>query len=241
MLKGTILCLKRSEALRHAAYHLSAMGIHITDQCAPDVTHLLLPVPSFSNGDEYLAHLLAKLPDDVIISGGNLSSPLLEGYRYLDFLQDPYYLAENAAITARCAAEIVENRFGTSTAGKDILIIGWGRIGKCLGSLLDRSGASVTIAARRASDLAMIRALGCRSIHTADLSPELIRYDAIVNTVPELLLPDIQAKDGAILLELASKAGMTGENIIDGRGLPNKMAPSSSGKLIADTFVRLSL
>ena len=241
MLKGTILCLKRSEALRHAAYHLSALGIHVTDQCAPDVSHLMLPVPSFAGGDEYIAHLLAKLPDDVMISGGNLHSPLLEGYRCIDFLQDPYYLAENAAITAQCAIEILENRFGSPLSEKNVLIIGWGRIGKCLGSLLDRTGASVTIAARRISDLALIRALGCRSIQTADLSPETIRYDAIVNTVPELLLPDIQAKEGAVLLELASKAGMTGENIIDGRGLPNKMAPARSGKLIADTFVRLSL
>lgn len=233
--------MQRSEAIRHAAAYLSALGIPITEKCAPDVTHVLLPVPSFSGGDEYLAHLLTKLPDEVIVSGGNLNSALLEGYRTVDFLQDPYYLAENAAITADCAIEILENRHGSILKGKQALVIGWGRIGKCLGSLLQKQGADVTIAARKAADLAMIRALGCRSLHTADAAAETTRFDIILNTVPELLYPQISSKPNAVILELASKPGMTGANIINARGLPGKMAPVRSGKLIAETFIRLSI
>lgn len=241
MFNGTVLCLQRTEALRHTANYLTELGIHVINQSAPDVTHLLLPVPSFTGGDGYLAHVLAELPDGVIISGGNLNSPLLQGYACVDFLQDPYYLAENAAITAGCAVEILHRKLGSSLAGKSAMIIGWGRIGKCLGSLLRKLASDVTITARQPGDLAMIRALGCRSIHTADAANEARRFDIIVNTVPELLIPNIQAKPDAVLLELASKPGMTGENIINGRGLPGKMAPEKSGKLIAETFIRLSL
>lgn len=241
MFKGTVLCVQRSEAIRHAAEYLSGLGISVTEKCDPDVTHLLLPVPSFSGGDEYLAHLLTKLPDDVIISGGNLNSPLLEGYVAVDFLQDPYYLADNAAITAECAVQILENKFGCSLAGKRALIIGWGRIGKCLGVLLQKQGADVTIAARKSADLAMVRALGYRSIHISETAEETGRYDMILNTVPVLLFPNIAAKPEAVILELASKPGMTGENIISARGLPGKLAPAKSGKLIAETFIRLSL
>lgn len=241
MFKGTVLCLRRSEALRYAANYLSELGIHVTDQCAPDVTHLLLPVPSFTGGDQYLAHLLAELPGDVIVSGGNLNSALLEGYGCVDFLQDPYYLAENAAITAEGAIEILNSKLESPLAGKRAMIIGWGRIGKCLGSLLRTADADVTITARRAGDLAMIRALGCRSIQTADAAAETAGFDIIINTVPELVVPSIQAKPDSVLLELASRPGMTGENIINGRGLPGKMAPVRSGKLIAETFIRLSI
>lgn len=241
MFKGTVLCIRRSEAVYYTAEYLRSLGICVTEKCAPDVTHLLLPVPSFKTGDEYLAHLLTKLPDNVIVSGGNLTSPLLEVYACVDFLQDPYYLAKNAAITARCAQEILVNQLGTDFKGKQALVIGWGRIGKCLVPLLNRYGASVTVAARKASDLAMIQALGTRSIHISNVPEESHRYDVIINTVPELLYPDIQVKSDTILLELASKPGMTGAQILDGRGLPGKMAPAESGKLIADTFIRLSI
>ena len=47
-------------------------------------------------------------------------------------------------------------------------------------------------------------------------------------------------KADAVAVELASTPGMAGDNIISALGLPGKMAPESSGKLIAETFLRLS-
>lgn len=240
MFNGTVLYIPRSKAIRHAAGELERIGIRVTEKCAPDVTHLLLPVPSFSNGDGYLAHLLAELPDDVIISGGNLNSPLTEGYRAVDFLQDPYYLADNAAITASCAMGMVRERVDDLT-GKKAFVIGWGRIGKCLSPMLKEQGVQVTVGARKHSDLAMIHALGYRSLHLHDAAVELPRFDLILNTVPVLLFPQADVKEGAVVLELASKPGITGPTVIDARGLPGKLAPVESGKLIAKTFIRLSI
>ena len=241
MLKGTILCIQRSEAIRYAARYLSGIGMPVCDKCAPDIAHLLLPVPSFSGGDEYLAHILTQLPDQITISGGNLHSPLLEGYRGVDFLQDPYYLADNAAITAECAIRILENQLKTELPGKQVLVIGWGRIGKCLCPLLHEKEAIVSVTARKAADLAMIHALGYGSIPISDAAKETKRFDVILNTVPVLLFPQIETKSDCIKMELASKPGMTGQNIYDGRGLPGKIAPMKSGELIAKTFIRLSI
>ena len=236
----TVLCIPRSEATRRAGDYLSEMGLHVTRKGAPDVTHILLPVPSFPTGDEYLAHILADVPEDVIISGGNLSSSLLHNYATVDFLKDPYYLAQNAAITASCTKKIVTQKIDTAHNCR-ILILGWGRIGKCLCRLFEKDGADITVAVRKDSDRAMISALGCRGISIADAVCESERFDVIINTVPEMLLPNIRTKKNAILLELASKPGMSGENIINCRGLPGKMAPIESGKLIAATFIRLCL
>lgn len=241
MFKGTVLCVPRSDAVRYAANYLSDLGVTVTYKAAPDVTHVLLPVPSFSHGDEYLAHILTGLPDDVIISGGNLNSPLLEGYRRIDFLRDPYYQADNAAITAQCAVHILDNRFGGVLFGKRVLIIGWGRIGKCLSFILKEAGADVTVAARKTADLAMIQALGFRKLPLEHVPDESTRFNAIVNTVPVLLFPNIETAPGCAVLELASKPGVTGKDIINARGLPGKMAPAASGKLIAETFIRLSI
>ena len=239
MLKGNVLCVARSEAIRYAARYLSDQGVAVTEKCEPDVTHVLLPVPSFSRGDEYLAHILTGLPDDVILCGGNLNSPLTEGYCCLDFLQDPYYLADNAAITAECAIKILKKQFHAEIKGSQVLIIGWGRIGKCLCPMLKQAGAFISVAARKVSDLAMIHALGYESIPISEVSEKTQKFDVILNTVPDLLFPGIRIKDGCIAMELASRPGMTGAKIYDARGLPGKLAPMKSGKLIAETFLRL--
>lgn len=240
MINGTVLCLPRSDAIRHAANYLSESGISVTQKCAPDVKYLLLPIPSFPDRDDYLAYYLNRLPDDLIVAGGNLHSPLLTGYQTVDFLQDPYYLASNAAITADCASEILYEKFACSSEGKELLIIGWGRIGKCLGKLLAQHDAHVTISARKATDLAMIQALGYRALPIGELAGHTEKFDAIINTVPVMILPDLKKKPEAVVIELASVPGISGEGIINARGLPGKMAPKRSGKLIADTFTRLS-
>lgn len=105
--------------------------------------------------------------------------------------------------------------------------------------MLQQIGANVTIAARKESDLAMIHALGYQAAPTQKIHQEVLCYDAILNTVPAMILPDLQF-DG-IAIELASKPGMNGTNIISARGLPGKMAPEKSGELIARTFIRLAL
>ena len=241
MFNTAILCVPRSEAIRHAGNYLSEAGLQVSSKPAPDISHVLLPVPSFPTGDEYLAHILRDLPDDVIISGGNLSSPLLKTYTTVDFLQDPYYLAENAAITAACALRIAKEQLAVPLSGQQVLIVGWGRIGKCLCRLFEKEGSTVTVAARKVGDRAMVSALGCRSISIEEAAEEAARYDVIINTVPVMVLPDIRAKEKSVLLELASKPGMTGVNILVCRGLPSKMAPDASGRLIAETFIRLCL
>ena len=239
MRNKTILCVPRTEAIRYAGEYLAVSGLHVTRTAAPDITHVLLPVPSFSTGDEFLAHLLADLPSNAIICGGNLFSPLLKGMTVIDFLQDPFYLAENAALTASCALQLMDN----STISPDsccVLVIGWGRIGKCLTHLLKQKGIPCSVAARKAADRAMIHALGYRAISIEQARKETNHYDVILNTVPAMVLPDIQAKEHALLIELASTPGMSGSEICNCRGLPNKMAPEASGKLIAETFLRLT-
>lgn len=240
MLTPTVLCIRRSEAVAHAANYLQQLGIPVTESSGPDVTHLLLPVPSFPQGDTYLAHYLTEVPDDVIVSGGNLRTPLLEHYRCVDFLQDPWYLAQNAAITADCVLALAEKEM-SELNGCPVLILGWGRIGKCLGQLLRCKGCDVTIAARKAADQAMIHALGYRSEDIHWLDDSLGRYRLIFNTVPELILPNADTHPDCIIFELASKPGITGGNIIAAKGLPGKMAPQRSGVLIAESFIRLSI
>ncbi len=237
MSKNSVFCLCRTPAMEYAATYLSAAGVKITDTPTDDTTHLILPVPSFIGGSKYLTPILSQLPKNVVVSGGNLNHPALIGYKTVDFLQDPYYLASNAAITAHCALELVEKKWKNSS----VLITGWGRIGKCLGKLLAEQGADVFIAARKESDLAMIQALGYHSVPISSLSNAQLPYDVIFNTVPEMILLNPHLLPDCTVIELASKPGIDAPNVMNGRGLPGKYAAEESGKLIAETFIRLSL
>lgn len=230
----SICCPIQTGAMKYASEILKNEGFHLLDLPEPDAAHLLLPVPSFPHGSGYLDPILRDLPKKVRVYGGFLNVPPLIGYERVDFLADPYYLAQNAAITAACTIDVIENILSQDVGGHSVLILGWGRIGKCLGKLLQSKGAHVTIAARKDSDLAMIEALG---YHSVPLNCLELDSQFIINTIPAMVLSKVPSDVYAI--ELASKPGMVGNNIISARGLPGKMRPAQSGKLIAETFMRL--
>lgn len=237
-----------TQALNHCLHYLQRAGCQILTSPDSTVTDLLLPVPSFNDagqlhGGDDLSDILGQLPKDITIYGGNLKHPGLAGYKTVDLLEDPLYLAENAAITAHCAVKWALQMLPVTLQQLPVLVIGWGRIGKCLAALLLQMGARVSIYARKDSDRAIATALG---YDTADITPpayDLMRYRVIFNTVPKMLLPEElmqNCMEGSVKIDLASIAGMAGEDVIPARGLPNKDAPESSGNLIGRTVLRLS-
>lgn len=237
----------RTPALRHGCRELAKMGIRVTDEPSPAVTHLLLPAPAFEKdgrikGGGALEHILADLPEGITVIGGNLDHPILVGYNKMDLLQDGTYVARNAAITADGAVRLAGQYMDTVFEGCPVLIIGWGRIGKCLGRMLKALGADVTIAARKATDRDLAAALGYGVEDPAALEGSLRRYEVIFNTVPAMVLDDARirfCRKDCVKIELASAPGMAGSDVIDGRGLPGKLTPAASGRLIAQTVKRL--
>lgn len=224
----------RSPALTYAIDCLQEAGCVFSQTPGPAVTHLLLPVPSMEDkvhlkGGQNLFELLTELPKDITVIGGNL--PDLEGYRVIDLLQDTHYVTENASITAYCAITIALKKLPVTLKDCPCLVIGWGRIGKCLAMLLKAMDARVTVYARKETDRAMLQALGYQA--TDRLSPE--SYRLIFNTAPELILPDCPGQ--ALKIDLASRPGITGPDVIWARGLPGKDAPESAGKLMAQRIL----
>ena len=235
-----------SESCLCASRYLIETGVAITDHPSPDVTHLLLDVPSFDTDGNLrdgtdLKHLLRMLPKKITIIGGNLDWEYLSGYRKMDLLQDPLYLAKNAAITAECALQAAAPYLKTTFADSPALILGWGRIGKCLGKLLSEIGCPVTVAARKESVRAMLNALGCGAVNFSEVPQILRQVKILFNTVPDLPLHSslLDHWKNGVAIDLASYPGMKGDSVIPARGLPGKYAPESSGKLIAETVLRL--
>lgn len=221
--------------MQFAIRQLTNAGCHFAHSAGQAVTHLLLPVPSLDadgsiKGGEPLAGLLQKLPQDIRVIGGNLPEI---GRQTYDLLKDPGYVAENAYITAHCAVRLILDRLPMPLRGQKVLVIGWGRIGKCLAALLKGLEAAVTVAARKETDRAMLRALGYGTVPIEGLCSD--GYRVILNTVPVMVLP--QCNDKCLKIDLASKPGIGGSDVLWARGLPGKDAPEASGELIARTVL----
>ncbi len=243
-----ILCAAGSSpAVDFALQALTQRGIQISEKPTADVTHLLLPVPSFEKdgrirGGGVLEHILADLPQAVTVIGGNLNHPALQGYPKIDLLRSGLYLAKNAAITADCAIRVAAQKMPVVWESCPVLIVGWGRIGKCLAAQLKAMGAAVTVAARKSADREILRALGCGAEDPETLSHGLSAYRVIFNTVPAPVLSEPQLRHcrrNCLKIELASTPGIAGDSVISALGLPGKMAPESSGNLIAQSIIRI--
>lgn len=218
-------------ALQFAGSLLEQAGVRMVSQ-ADEAEYLLYPCPtSLSTITDYSS--------SATIIGGNLDF-LNPSVRRIDLLKDPFYLADNAAITAEAALGMVLSRLPCAISQGEILILGWGRIGKCLTHQLAHLNAPVTVYARKPKDQALLRALGYHPISTQDLPASLPQFRCIINSIPQRILP-VQAaqafRPDCFLLDLASAPGLPGDTVIHARGLPGKYKPESSGKLIAKTIL----
>lgn len=211
------LYISPGPALDFARQYLAKAGFAVADRIGENVTHILLPIPS--------REIPENVPPGCKLIGGNIPGGI-------DLLKDPFYLAQNAAITAQGALSIALNRLPVCLWEVPCLILGFGRIAQCLARLLKAMGVRVSIAARREEALAMAEALGHEALPLENLSCK--GYQLIFNTVPaELGLKEEDFDPGAVKIDLASVPALPGADMIHARGLPGKLLPESSGKLIA--------
>lgn len=213
-----------SPAISFAVRALEKAGVQIGSALS-QATHVLFPVPTKEVN-------VQNIPESVTVIGGNLDF-LPDTFSKVDLLREEQYLAENAYLTADCALRLLGDRLGVAFRGCALLVIGWGRIGKCLAAILKALDADVTVAARKPSDLGILTALGYKAVAVSEIEPE--QYRAIINTAPA---PVLERDGDYIQIDLASQRGLAGETVIWARGLPGKMLPESSGALIARGVLR---
>ena len=233
-------------ACHFASEFLKNRKIQLTDHPSPNVTDLLLDIPSFCpngtlrSGEDFQSYLEC-LPAHIRIIGGNLNPWVPESYQKTDLLQIPEYVAQNASITASCALMIAAQKIPVTLPLSSVLVIGWGRIGKCLAQQLKGMGADPIVAARKESDRAILRALGYRAASIDSLQKLLPTVRIIFNTAPVPILneEDFANAPECLKIDLASRPGIICRDTIQARGLPGIHAPESSGQLIADTVYRL--
>ena len=241
----TIYIAGSSKAVKYAGRCLQGTGFTVLPDLSHHADYILLDVPSFNpvgllRDGSSVGQLLRELSHDTVLIGGNLKQPELEGYKTLDLLQDEQYAADNAYLTAEAALDVALPYLDITVRDCPVLILGWGRIGKCLSRLLSALGAKVTVAARKETDRAALHSLGYQTADSTDL-PTLSPYRLIFNTIPKLLVTRdqmVKCHPACVKIDLASCPGMDDEDVIIARGLPGIHFPESSGMLMAETILR---
>lgn len=171
----------------------------------------------------------------------------VEAYDLLDIEE---YAILNAIATAEGAIQIAMEEFPKTLSGSNILVMGFGRIGKIVSKMLQGIGAKVYCEARKNEDLAYIKAYGYTPIRLDELDENLHKFDIIINNIPVQILDksrlDLLKKD-VLIIDLASKPGGVDfeyakqKNIktVWALGLPGKVAPVSSAEYIRDTLYNI--
>ncbi len=232
----------------------------------PYSDYVLLSAP-FADADGYIRmpfsdarHRIADLcpqfnPDACVILGGVdfETQTLFEscGLTYFDLLTDEPYAARNAFITAQAALMLAASKSGKALSDCNILICGFGRIGKTLAALLKGYGSRITVSARKDRDIEWIGISGYRPADTGELHTVVHEQDIIFNTVPSPVLGRGElekTKKGALIMELASKpfgvdfeaASALGINTVIEPGLPGRCFPVSAAAAVTDAFQRIA-
>lgn len=173
-----------------------------------------------------------------------------EEIEIIDLLNREELAVLNAISTSEGAIQIAMEETQRTIHGSDILILGFGRIGKVLAKMLEGIGANVHCEARKNIDLAWIKAYGYSPVHLNELDKKLPKYDIIINTIPEMILDDKKlqkVKQQCLIIDLASNPGgvdriiakKMGIKIIWALSLPGKVAPLTSAEFIKDAIYNI--
>lgn len=164
----------------------------------------------------------------------------------IDLMKREELAVLNTIATAEGTIQIAIENTNKILHSSEVLILGFGRIGKVLARKMAGLSAKVTCAARKDEDLAWIKAYGHQCININTIGENLEKYDIIINTVPHLILTEDRlqyVRNDCLLIDLASNPGGIDKRVVKDKqlkliwalALPGKVAPITSAEFIKDT------
>ena len=163
--------------------------------------------------------------------------------KIIDIMENEKMAILNSISTAEGAIKIAIEETDFTLHGSNILILGFGRIGKILAKTLSSFGANIFCEARKEQDLTWIEALGYNKIKLENLDKTLEKYDIIFNTIPHIILDKqklYHVKKDVLIIDLASNPGgvdkeacdLLGIKVLHALSIPGKIAPKSAAEII---------
>ena len=167
----------------------------------------------------------------------------------IDILENEYFTIKNTVPTAEGAIAKAIELTEINIDKSNIMVLGFGRVGKTLCYKLKNLGANVYAEARKERDLAWIDVFGYNAIPLEKINENICKMDIIFNTIPELILDksklilmnektliiDLASKPGGVDFESANKMGI---KAILYSGIPGKIASEYEAELIKEVIYK---
>ena len=209
---------------------------------------IILPTPCAIDSEIYAPFSEKPLKEDILLKyldgeklifGGkysvNFQKKLKEkNIRYYDFLKEEDITVQNAYLTAEGTVFKMMEMSKQALCGKRVLIIGFGRIAKNLCRLLGAYKMHIHILARKKSDLAWAKLMGCKGmqLHTFN---SFDGYDYVINTVPVKLFKNtLFSTLDAPFIDLAGVDEYHHGDYVRLSAVPGKYVPESAGTVLGE-------
>ena len=205
-------------------------------------------------GDEIIVvdeNLLKDTKDDVIIFSGIktkcLEKILKKYYKEAIYLmEEKDVVLDNAVITVEGILADIINNTEISICGANIMVIGYGNIGKKLVDALRCLRANVLVSVKKEDDYICLKHKGIYAVYSDDLYAMRLGLNVsniIINTVPTLILDKKyidSVQNNAYVLDIASYPYGVDKDYLDQKqirnkiysGIPGKVAPISAGRIL---------
>ena len=244
-IKNIIFCEKLIEAVKMVQVVIGPIPF------SSDGININMP---FSDGKFSIREFMHNLNAKILIAG-TIAPDVYElandeYIEIVDIMKREELAVLNTIATAEGAIEIAIANTNKILHGSNVLVLGFGRIGKVLARKLAGLSTKVTCAARKEEDLAWIKAYGHKGININQIDKNLSEFDVIINTVPQMILTAEKlgyVKQECLLIDLASNPGGIDKKVAKEKGLqliwalalPGKVAPTTTAEFIKDTIYNI--
>lgn len=165
----------------------------------------------------------------------------------IDIMEYEEFAIKNAVATSEGAIKKAIEMTDITLNKSNILILGFGRIGKCLARNLEGFGANIYCEARKNKDIALIQSMGYNEVDLDNLDDVLSQMDIIFNTISHMILNNKRVKllkKSACVIDLASVPGGVDFEELARReintnwylAVPSKDSPYSAALYIKETL-----
>lgn len=219
--------------------------------CCQGADALILPLPCLAQDQKHIFAPLSKqrilfesvinrVPRSCVVCGGML--PFEDEY-HIDYYSREELKLRNAVPTAEGAIGIAFEEMPVTVWGSKTLVLGFGRIGRCLSSRLKALGSTVFAAMRKDCQRAAAEEMGVQAVEFGELCDIIPQCDAVFNTVPCQVMGDRElscVSRNCPVIDLASRPGgvdfeqakQMGVRAVWALSLPGKVAPITAGRII---------
>lgn len=156
----------------------------------------------------------------------------------------------NSIPTAEGALKLVMEQTDVTVHGSNVMILGFGRVGKSVVNLFSSVGANVRVAVRKSANIARVTEMGLTPVKLEKLEQEIVGMDTVINTIPHPVIHAdiiVAMEKSTLIVDIASAPGGTdfafakthGIKTLHALGLPGKTAPKSAGRIIGGVLLEL--